>query len=87
MKTITDKMRLDFLQSLMRRREKCAGFNGLVKTVDVDSELHIGSGKAYVMLRDKFGHGDFAGFNRSAKTVRQAIDKAIRFNAQRKDAP
>ena len=87
MKKITDKQRLDFLQSLVRRSDKCAGFNGQVKMVDLDSELHIGRGKSYVMLRDKFGHGDHGGFKRSAKTVRQAIDKAIRYHSDNKDTP
>ena len=78
MKTITDKQRLDFLQGLMKRTEKCVGFNGFVSSVAVDSSLQIGGGRAYLMRRDRFGHGDNSGLSRSAKTVRQAIDKAIR---------
>lgn len=87
MKKITDKQRLDFLQGLVRRTDKCVGFNGQVKMVDLDSELHIGLGQSYVMLRDKFGHGDFGGFKRNAKTVRQAIDKAIRYHSEKKETP
>lgn len=78
---ITDKQRLDFLQRLARRTEKSVGFNGLAKTVPLDSELHIcgrmQGGSYYLMLRDKFGRGDFAANARSAKTVRRAIDLAM----------
>ena len=78
MKRITDKTRLDFLQGLMKRKEKCVGFNGVVGAVAVDSSLQIGGGRAYLMRRDRFGHGDDAGHWRSATTVLRAIDKAIR---------
>lgn len=75
---ITDKQRLDFLQRLMRRSEKCVGFNGLVQIVPVNSSLEIGKSRSCLLRRDRFGHGDFDASTRSAKTVRQAIDKAIR---------
>ena len=77
---LTDKDRLDFLQLLSIRAENSVEFNGSVKRVRVDAELHVADGKFYVMLRDKFGHGDSGAFDRSAKTVRKAIDKAIRFH-------
>ena len=82
MSKITDKQRLDFLQSLAKRKAPSTGFNGLVRMIPIDSELHIGDGKSYLMLRDKFGHGDSAAFDRSGKTIRQAIDKAIKHHSK-----
>ena len=77
MKKITDKRRLDFLQSLMKRKAKMGTFTGLVVDVSLDSFLRIyGGEKAFVALGDHHGRAD-DGHLRSAKTVRRAIDKAI----------
>jgi hypothetical protein len=78
MKSTTDKQRLDFLQRLSRRRDKAVGFNSLVSTVPLSASLNIESGGFYVMLRDKFGRGDDGAFRRSRKTLRSAIDAAMK---------
>lgn len=78
MKNVTDKQRLDFLQGLMKRKAKMTSFSGLVVDVPLDSFLRIHGGeKAYVAVDNKTGHAD-DGSLRSAKTVRKAIDKAMR---------
>ena len=77
MSKITDKMRLDFLQRLMRRRGKQVSFGGRVIECPLDSFLRIHAEEsAHVSLCDTCGRAD-DGLRRAAKSVRKAIDNAI----------
>jgi len=68
---MTDKERMDFLESLCCRTEFQ---NGRVGMVPIGSDMHFTRDSASLYMRDLLGNVNFSG---SGKTVREAIDAAM----------